>query len=144
MQGMEYLHRHLENQLKRLAQKFKVVLILGAWQVGKSTILEHIFPEAKVIVFDPVEDLYNARKDPDLFLNAYSGSLILDEIQYAPEVLAALKRRVDRSEKKGQYFLTSSQNLSVLKNVAESMAGRLSTCQFLQILIIGARMEVQK
>jgi Predicted ATPase (AAA+ superfamily) len=126
MQGMEYLHRHLENQIKRLAQKFKVILILGARQVGKSTILERIFPEAKVIVFDPIEDLYNARKDPDLFLNSYSSPLILDEIQYAPELLAALKRRVDLSEQKGQYFLTGSQNLNVLKNVAESMAGRVA------------------
>ncbi len=127
MQGMgRYYTRHLEDEVKRLARKFKVILILGARQVGKSSLLEHLFPEAKVVVFDPIEDLYNARRDPDLFLNAYPPPLILDEVQYAPELLAALKRRVDQSDAKGQYFLTGSQNLSVLKTVAESMAGRVA------------------
>jgi predicted AAA+ superfamily ATPase len=122
---MDYKHRHIEAQVKRLAQSFKIVLILGARQVGKSTLLKHLFPKSKCIVFDPIEDLHNARKDPDLFLNAFPAPLILDEVQYAPELLSALKRRVDQSDAKGQYFLTGSQNLNVLKAVAESMAGRV-------------------
>lgn len=124
---MHYMYktRHLESQVRRLAQKFKVILILGARQVGKSTLLAHLFPEAKTIVFDPIEDLHNARRDPDLFLNAFPSPLILDEVQYAPELLSAIKRRVDLSDAKGQYFLTGSQNLSILKTVAESMAGRV-------------------
>jgi predicted AAA+ superfamily ATPase len=122
---MEYNERHIEAKLRETAKYFKVVLILGARQVGKSTLLEHVFPHAQVVLFDPLQDLYNVRQDPDLFLNNFPAPLILDEVQYVPELLPALKRRVDRSEKKGQYFLTGSQNFSVLKTIAESMAGRV-------------------
>lgn len=122
---MNYLKRHLEQRLVRFSRNFKVVLVAGARQVGKSTLLEHVFPDFRKVVFDPVQDLYGARSDPDLFLETFGSPLILDEVQYAPELLAALKRRVDRDDAKGQYFLTGSQNLAVLRNVSESLAGRV-------------------
>jgi predicted AAA+ superfamily ATPase len=122
---MNYLPRHLEERLIRHTKVFKIVLVAGARQVGKSTLLHHVFPDVKHVVFDPVQDLYGARSDPDQFLETFGSPLILDEVQYAPELLPALKRRVDRSETKGQYFLTGSQNLSVLRNVSESLAGRV-------------------
>ncbi len=122
---MKYRERHLEPRLLRYAKTFKVVLAAGARQVGKSTLLEHVFPNVRHVVFDPVQDLYGARSDPDQFLETFGAPLILDEVQYAPELLPALKRRVDRSEEKGQYFLTGSQNLAVLRNVSESLAGRI-------------------
>jgi uncharacterized protein len=93
--------------------------------VGKSTLLAHLFPEVKMVVFDPIQDIYGARRDPDLFLDNFSPPLILDEVQFAPELLPALKRRVDRIDSPGQYCLTGSQNLSMLRSVAESMAGRV-------------------
>lgn len=120
-----YKIRHAESKIRQLASHFKAVLILGARQVGKSTLLAHLYPDVKKIVFDPVMDLHNARLDPDLFLDAFPPPLILDEVQYAPEVLGALKRRMDLNEKKGQYFLTGSQNFSMLKTISESMAGRV-------------------
>lgn len=120
-----YLERHLEQKLLRHARNFKVVLVAGARQVGKSTLLQHVFPHVRQVVFDPVQDLYGARNDPDQFLETFGTPLILDEVQYAPELLPALKRRVDRSEAMGQYFLTGSQNLAVLRNVSESLAGRI-------------------
>jgi uncharacterized protein len=122
---MNYLKRHLENRLNRYSKTFKTVLAAGARQVGKSTLLHHAFPDIRQIVFDPVQDLYGARKDPDQFLDTFGSPLILDEVQYAPELLPALKRRVDRSDAKGQYFLTGSQNLAVLRNISESLAGRV-------------------
>lgn len=122
---MDYLNRHLEDRLIRHAKVFKIVLVAGARQVGKSTLLQHVFPDVKQVVFDPVQDRYGARSDPDQFLETFGSPLILDEVQYAPELLPALKRRVDRSDNKGQYFLTGSQNLSVLRNVSESLAGRV-------------------
>lgn len=122
---MSYLNRHLEQRLLRHARVFKTVLVAGARQVGKSTLLQHVFPNVKQIVFDPVQDLYGARSDPDQFLRTFGSPLILDEVQYAPELLSALKRRVDQSDAKGQYFLTGSQNLAVLRNVSESLAGRI-------------------
>ena len=122
---MEYQPRHLEQRLRRQASLFKTVLLAGARQVGKSTLLRHVFPGVKSVVFDPVQDLYGAREDPDQFLDTFGTPLILDEVQYAPELLPALKRRVDQSDTKGQYLLTGSQNLSVLRNVSESLAGRI-------------------
>ena len=122
---MRYRTRHAERKLKLLAQHFKAVLVTGARQVGTSTLLSHVFPDVKQVVFDPVQDVYQARSDPDLFLDSFPPPAILDEIQFAPELLSALKRRVDRSEAPGQYFLSGSQNLAVLRSVSESMAGRV-------------------
>ena len=122
---MKYLNRHLEPRLLRHAKAFKTVLVAGARQVGKSTLLEHVFPDVRKVVFDPVQDLYGARSDPDQFLDTFRTPLILDEVQYAPELLPALKRRVDGSDAAGQYFLTGSQNLAVLRDVSESLAGRV-------------------
>ena len=123
---MRYLHRHIEKQILESAQYFKAILILGARQVGKSTLLSHLFPDVKAIVFDPVQDIYKAREDPEFFLDSFPSPLILDEVQFVPELLASLKRRMDRSDAKGQYFLTGSQNFSMLRTVAESMAGRVA------------------
>jgi Predicted ATPase (AAA+ superfamily) len=123
---MKYLPRHIERQILESSKHFKAVLLLGARQTGKSTLLSHLFPQVKTFVFDPVQDIYRARQDPDLFLDSFPPPLILDEVQYVPELLAALKRRMDQRESKGQYFLTGSQNFSVLRNVAESMAGRVA------------------
>ena len=123
---MNYLPRHLEQQILESAKYFKAILLLGARQVGKSTLFSHLFPNIKTIVFDPVQDLYGARQDPELFLDSFPSPLVLDEVQYVPELLAALKRKMDRNEEKGQYFLTGSQNFSMLRTVAESMAGRVA------------------
>ena len=73
---------------------------------------------------DPLQDLFGVRRDPDLFLNTFAPPLILDEVQYVPESLPALKRRIDQSDSPGQYFLTGSQNPSVLRSVSEGFAGR--------------------
>lgn len=123
---MKFLPRHLGSRIQSASKHFKVILLLGARQTGKSTLLKHLLPDAQMIVFDPVQDLYEARKDPDRFLDLFPPPLILDEVQFVPELLAALKRRVDLSDKMGQYYLTGSQNFSMLKSVSESMAGRVA------------------
>jgi uncharacterized protein len=86
---VNYLKRHLEIRLLRHSKAFKVVLVAGARQVGKSTLLRHVFSNIKQVVFDPVQDLYNARDNPDQFLETFGSPLILDEVQYAPELLPA-------------------------------------------------------
>jgi predicted AAA+ superfamily ATPase len=123
---MKYLSRHIEGQILESSKYFKAILLLGARQVGKSTLLSHLYPEMKSVIFDPIQDIYRARQDPELFLESFPAPLILDEVQYVPELLAALKRKMDRSDAKGQYFLTGSQNFSMLRTVAESMAGRVA------------------
>jgi predicted AAA+ superfamily ATPase len=122
---MNYRTRYAESPLKRLAGHFKIVLVTGARQIGKTTLLRHAHPDLRLLVFDPFQDLYGAKADPDLLLDNFPAPLILDEIQFAPEMLSALKRRVDRSDDKGQYFLTGSQDLAVLRSVGESLAGRV-------------------
>lgn len=121
---MEYKKRLLEDKLKRLGSHFPVVVLTGARQVGKSTLFKHLLPSARHITFDPVIDVGNARQDPELFLDQISLPIILDEIQFSPELLPVIKRRVDEEKIPGQYWLTGSQNLSVLKNFSESLAGR--------------------
>jgi len=86
-----YRHRHIESKLLEYSKYFKAVLVTGARQVGKSTLLSHLLPGMKTFVFDPVQDHYGARRDPDLFLENFPPPLILDEIQYVPELLPALK-----------------------------------------------------
>lgn len=123
---MDYRSRIYEKLILEAANLFKIIFLVGARQVGKSSLLAHLFPNTKIFVFDPVQDLYNARKNPDLFLGDFGKPLILDEIQFVPELLPALKRFADQSTAKGQYFLTGSQQLSILKSVAESLAGRVA------------------
>ncbi len=77
-----------------------------------------------MVVFDPSIDIGNARKDPDLFLDNHPAPVILDEIQYAPELVSCIKRRVDLKRDPGQYILTGSQQWAVMKTLAESLAGR--------------------
>lgn len=105
-------------------ENFPVVVITGARQTGKSTLLENVFPEIEMIVFDPVVDIKDARKDPDFFLDNHRSPLILDEIQFAPELVSAIKRRVDKVRKPSLYILTGSQQWAVMKNISESLAGR--------------------
>lgn len=121
---MNYRNRILETKIRRYADLFSVLLVTGARQVGKSTLLRHLFGDIPHIVFDPVLDVGNARQDPEFFLAQHPPPIILDEIQYAPELLPVIKRRTDQNTAAGQYFLTGSQNLTLLSTVSESLAGR--------------------
>nr|WP_320191242.1 ATP-binding protein [uncultured Desulfobacter sp.] len=120
-----YIDRIASDKLLKLANTFPAVVISGARQVGKSTLVEHLFKEkADIVVFDPVIDVENARQDPELFLNNHRTPIILDEIQYAPELIPVIKRRIDKDRSSGQYIITGSQQWGVLKSISESLAGR--------------------
>lgn len=121
---MHYKHRMLAVRFAGMLRRFPVVVVSGARQIGKSTLVRHSLPEWDIVVFDPAIDVGNAREDPDLFLDNHPAPLVLDEIQFAPELVPAIKRRVDRTRAPGQYVLTGSQQWSVLKSASESLAGR--------------------
>ena len=121
---MVYRPRLVAAKVKRLFNRFPIVVVVGARQVGKTTLLRNEFPDFVAVEFDPVIDVANAREDSDLFLDNHPSPLILDEIQFAPELVAALKRRVDRQQKPGLYLLTGSQQWQVLRSASESLAGR--------------------
>ena len=120
-----YIDRIASGKLLRLASTFPAVVISGARQVGKSTLVEHLFKgKADIVVFDPVIDIENARQDPELFLNNHRTPIVLDEIQYAPELIPAIKRRIDKDRSPGQYIITGSQQWGVLKSISESLSER--------------------
>ena len=121
-----YIERHLSDRLKKLSAGFPVVALCGARQTGKSTLLEKLFGKKfRTVVFDPIIDVQNARAEPDLFLANNPPPMILDEIQYAPQVVASIKRRIDRDRKPGMYLLSGSQQWAVMKSLSESLAGRV-------------------
>ena len=122
--SVNYKHRLISEKLTRLTESFPVVVVSGARQVGKTTLINHLFPAWDTVTFDPVLDVGNARQDPELFLANHPCPLVLDEIQYAPELVPTIKRLVDKQKRPGMYLLTGSQEWSVLKTMAESLAGR--------------------
>ena len=119
-----YNERHIVDRIERLVGAFPVVVISGARQVGKTTLLQHMYPGWDYVVFDAYQDVEGARSDPELFLRNHPAPVIFDEVQYAPELLGAIKRYVDRVSMTGQYILTGSQQWQVMRSVAESLAGR--------------------
>lgn len=114
-------------RLENLAEHFPVVMVCGARQTGKTTLLK-CFSENKEINYVTL-DYPNIRQlaktDPELFLQQYKTPLFIDEIQYAPELLPFIKINVDKNNNNGQYFLTGSQMFYAMKNVSESLAGRV-------------------
>ena len=120
-----YIKRTSEDVIKNLSKQFKVVLVTGARQVGKSTLLKHCDENRNYVSLDDLSERELAINEPKLFLETHKTPLIIDEIQYAPNLLSYIKLIVDKSDKKGQYWLTGSQQFHLMKNVSESLAGRV-------------------
>jgi len=124
---MQYHPRAIEPVLEMLARELPCIVITGARQVGKSTLLTERFSSfGEFITFDPVQDSYGEKQDPDLFLRNHPPPLILDEIQYVPQLIPALKRYVDAHRQPGLFLITGSQQWSVMRHLSESLAGRLA------------------
>ena len=113
--------------MRQLASEFPSVVVCGMRQCGKSTLVRHAFPDHVYITFDDPEMQRKALDDPEFLLSdAGDAGLILDEIQYVPQLLPYLKMRIDaRRKSKGRFILTGSQNFSMMKGVSESLAGRV-------------------
>lgn len=123
-----YIKRIMESKLKYLSEHFPVVMVCGARQVGKTTLLRQIKEEKEQIQYVTLDypRIRNlAREDPELFLQQYQPPLIIDEIQYATELLPYIKIRADQGKQNGLYYLTGSQMFPMMKNVSESLAGRV-------------------
>ena len=121
-----YIKRTLEKAIKRASGFFPVVLVTGPRQVGKTTVLENCEPESRNYVsLDRLQERDLAKHDPGRFLKRHEAPLLIDEIQYAPELLPYIKAIVDREKKKGMYWITGSQQFNLMANVTESLAGRV-------------------
>ena len=120
-----YIHRHLEPKFLKMSNFFKVVLVTGARQVGKTTMLKHLSENRTYVSLDDIDTLTLAKEDPKLFFMRYKPPIIIDEVQKAPELFQYIKILCDESEKTGLFWLTGSEQFSMMKNVTESLAGRI-------------------
>lgn len=119
-----YIHRHIEKSFKEKAKWTGAVIVTGARQVGKTTLVENVLPGVPMLTFDNKLQLKSAIEDTEAFFKLNTPPIFIDEIQHAPEIFPYIKMSLDKSKKKGQYFLTGSQPFALMKNVSESLAGR--------------------
>lgn len=136
---MKYINRALEKIVKKTIGNFPVIAITGPRQVGKTTLLEYLsqnmYERVNYVSLDDLLLRSQANEDPELFLRTHETPLIIDEFQYAPKLLNYIKIKVDEMRKntlfknqdsKTLYFLTGSQVFSAMKNITESLAGRIA------------------
>lgn len=127
-----YIHRTIETSVKRASKQFPVLLLTGARQVGKTTLLRHLACEGReyVTLDDPLSRSL-ANEDPRLFLSRFPPPVLIDEIQYAPGLLPYLKMVVDDNPSTGSFWLTGSQPFHLMHGVSESLAGRIAVIQLM-------------
>ena len=127
-----YVTRTIEDFLIKASSQFPVILTTGARQVGKTTLLRHMSEDTRTyITLDDPLILNTAKKDPALFMQRFPAPVIIDEIQYAPELLPFIKMEVDRNPQPSRFWLTGSQQFHMMKGVSESLAGRVGIVQLL-------------
>lgn len=124
---MEYISRELERKFLKMNQVFKVLLVTGARQVGKSTMLKHLAKDTgrTIVSMDDIRSRELARRDPRLFFQMYKTPILIDEVQKAPELFEYIKQICDETEEKGLFWLTGSESKKLLKNAGDSLAGRV-------------------
>jgi len=128
---MAYINRNVETTIKKAAKMFSTVLITGARQVGKTTLLKHMTGDILYLTLDDPILLQSAIEEAGSFFKTTPPPVIIDEIQYAPNLFSYIKMIADESGKKGQFFLTGSQQFKMMKNVSESLAGRIGIINLL-------------
>lgn len=135
---MTYIKRAVEGTIARVSKMFPVLLVTGPRQVGKTTLLQRLSEEQekdgihrKYATLDDPDVRFLAKRDPALFLQRYSPPVLIDEIQYATELLPYIKMSVDCSKQKGDFWITGSQVFRLMKNVSESLAGRVGIVNLL-------------
>jgi predicted AAA+ superfamily ATPase len=136
-----YFDRASTDLIKNISETFPVLLLTGPRQVGKTTLLEHIKEkERSYVTLDDLDERMMAKNDPGLFLQRHKPPVIIDEIQYAPELFSAIKVIVDREKKNGLFWLTGSQKFELMKGVSETLAGRVGILELLGL----NRFEIMK
>ncbi len=120
-----WIERTVEPVLRQLAATRPVVVLTGARQTGKTSLLRRLFPQHAFVSLDLPSEAEQAEKDPQAFLQRFPGPVIFDEVQYAPGLFRHLKSAVDSSRSRhGRFLLTGSQKFTLMKGVTESLAGR--------------------
>ncbi len=126
---MSYIERAITPVIKKRMQTSKCILLTGARQVGKTTLIEKKYPNYSKVSFDDRRIRTLVREDPDLFFKNNPGLLFIDEVQKESSILEDIKIRVDNSDDRGQFILSGSQKLELMKGISESLAGRVSVTE---------------
>ncbi|MBQ6053160.1 MAG: ATP-binding protein [Clostridia bacterium] len=124
---MEYIKRDLERKFLHMSESFKAVMVVGARQVGKSTMLMHLAEgqNRTYVSMDDTQLRSLAQAEPRLFLQTYRPPILIDEVQKAPELFEEIKIICDSSDERGQFWLTGSQSKKLVKRAGDSLSGRL-------------------
>lgn len=143
---MSYISRSLETVVQNVTKEYPVVLVTGPRQVGKTTMLKNLMKDTPrgYVTLDDLNERDLAKNDPELFLQLHKPPVLIDEVQYAPELFTYIKIYVDSHHEPGAFWLTGSQIFKLMRGVQESMAGRvavLSMTSLSQAEISGASMR---
>lgn len=130
---MEYIPRAMEKTFLRLSKEYPALLLTGPRQVGKTTMLQKLAEEEgrgrTYVTLDDLTEREMAKNDPKMFLQIHKAPVLIDEIQYAPELFSYIKIHVDQHQKASDFWLTGSQLFKLMHGVQESLAGRLCLLQ---------------
>ena len=143
---MNYIPRSLEAVVKEVTKEYPVVLVTGPRQVGKTTMLQKLMEgtERSYVSLDGLNERAMAKNDPELFLQLHQPPVLIDEVQYAPELFTYIKIYVDKYHDPGAFWLTGSQVFKLMQGMQESLAGRvavLSMTSLSQAEVYGQNME---
>ncbi|MDZ7582401.1 MAG: ATP-binding protein [Deltaproteobacteria bacterium] len=128
-----WITRKYERTLAALSRQFPAVVLTGARQVGKTSLVRRVFPEHAYVSLDLPAAAEQAENSPDRFLGDYPEPLVIDEVQYAPALFRHLKVKIDADKRPGRYVLTGSQNFPLMQDISESLAGRCGVLQMLNL-----------
>lgn len=143
---MNYISRNLEKVVTEVTKEYPVVLVTGPRQVGKTTMLQKLMEgtSRSYVSLDDLNERSIAKNDPELFLQLHKPPVLIDEVQYAPELFTYIKIYVDKNHNPGDFWLTGSQVFKLMRGVQESLAGRvavLSLTSLSQAEICNGKME---
>ncbi|MGN0279330.1 MAG: ATP-binding protein [Lachnospiraceae bacterium] len=143
---MNYISRNLEKIVLEVTKEYPVVLVTGPRQIGKTTMLQKLMEgtDRSYVSLDDLNERNLAKTDPELFLQLHKPPVLIDEVQYAPELFTYIKLHVDKNHNPGDFWLTGSQVFKLMRGVQESLAGRvaaLSLTSLTQAEICDGKME---
>ncbi|WP_345269123.1 ATP-binding protein [Nibrella viscosa] len=127
------IHRQLATIADELLQKYPIISITGPRQSGKTTLAKLLSPEYRYVSLESLSDREFARQDPKGFLETYQNGVILDEVQYVPELFSYLQVLTDERQRTGEYILTGSQNFLLMESITQSLAGRVAVFHLLPL-----------